>query len=282
MKLSGAQAAIATVTPSPPPLFRRASQPPGPAPSSRPQKARLSRVPKASPRVAVLILPVGGSVISKRGLFAAAATGAGAALLFSGAAFASDISDFSVTPVASCDTSSGVAKAAITVTDKDSSGTPAHITVGPHMASSLPGPVLDQWDFPHPTAAGVSHTFYVDWKPGAQWDVRVTAGSIRDEPITPYPTSADKPCTVPSSAPSKTPMPSNKPTSSAAPAPTSSTTAAGSAPAPAASASTQGTSLAKTGGGSDSGMIAGIAGALIVIGGGALFTVQRRKAAARH
>ncbi|MCQ4081676.1 LPXTG cell wall anchor domain-containing protein [Streptomyces sp. RB6PN25] len=225
-------------------------------------------------------------MISKRGLFAATATGAGAAVLFSGAAFACNINDFSVTPVASCDTSSGVAKAAITVTDKDSSGTTAHVTIGPHLASGLPGQVLDQWDFPHPTAAGVSHTFYVDWVPGAQWDVRVTAGPIRDQPITPYPTSADKPCTVPSSAPSKTPVPSSKPTSSATPAPAPSSaapsTAAGGAPAPSASASAQGASLAKTGGGSNSGVIAGLAGVLIVIGGGALFTVHRRKAAARH
>jgi hypothetical protein len=225
-------------------------------------------------------------VISKRGLLAATATGAGAALLFSGAAFACNINDFSVNPVVTCDTSSGVAKAAITVTDTDSSGTPAHITIGPHMASGLPGQVLDQTDFPHPTAAGVSHTFYVDWLPGAQWDVRVTAGPIRDEPITPYPTSADKPCTVPSSEPSKTPVPSTKPTSSATPAsaPSSATpsTAAGSAPAPSASASAQGTSLAETGGGSNSGLLAGLAGALIVIGGGALFTLHRRKAAAQH
>ncbi|TDU05115.1 LPXTG-motif cell wall-anchored protein [Streptomyces sp. 846.5] len=225
-------------------------------------------------------------MISKRGLFAATATGAGAALLFGGAAFADNINDFSVTPVARCDTSSGVAKAAITVTDKDSSGTPAHITIGPHMASGLPGPVFAQWDFPHPTAAGVSHTFYVDWEPGAQWDVRVTAGPIRDLPITPYPTSADKPCTVPSAAPSKTPVPPNKPTGSAAPTSTHSSaapsTAADGAPAPSASASTQGASLATTGGGSNSGVVAGLASVLIVLGGGALFTVKRRKAAARH
>ena len=130
-------------------------------------------------------------MISQRGLLAAAVTGAGAALLLGGTAFACNIGDFSADAVARCDTSTGTAKAAITITDKDASGTPATLTVGPHLASGLPGQVLETIHFDHPTAAGVSQTVLVDWKPGAQWDVRVTAGRMSGQRISTLPTSAD-------------------------------------------------------------------------------------------
>ncbi|WP_328913797.1 MULTISPECIES: LAETG motif-containing sortase-dependent surface protein [unclassified Streptomyces] len=42
------------------------------------------------------------------------------------------------------------------------------------------------------------------------------------------------------------------------------------------------TNLAETGGGSSTGMIAGIAGALVALGGGAVFMLRRRTPAARH
>lgn len=56
-------------------------------------------------------------------------------LLAAGSAAACNIDDFSVGSTAQCDISVGVAKAAITITDKDASGTPADITVYLHLAN---------------------------------------------------------------------------------------------------------------------------------------------------
>lgn len=216
-------------------------------------------------------------VITKRGLVAAGALGVGSVLLATGSAFACNINDFSADSVAKCDVSTGTPKAAITVTDKDPSGTPADIIVHLRMADGRAnGPIQGTAHIEHPTAEGVSVTILVDWYQGYQWIVEANAGNGKvDDYIATLPISPDTPCEVPAST-SPTPTssaPAGQPTASAPAVPVS---ADSSAPSPASSAS--GTVLAETGGGSDSGLIAGAAGALIIVGGGALFARRRRSA----
>lgn len=223
-------------------------------------------------------------MISKRGLAAATAAGAAGVLLFSGSAFACSIGDFSAGAQARCDTSTGRPMAAITVTDKDASGTPATITVGAHLATGQPSEVFATVHIDHPTAAGVSRTVLVPWEPGAQWDVRVTAGPLYNELVPGYPTSADAPCTAATPAPSKAPVAA--PVKTAAPGGTPSAaptaTAPAAAPAPSSSSPSAGKALAETGGGSGTGTLAAFAGVLIAIGGGAQFMLRRRAVAVRR
>ncbi|MFE2427913.1 LAETG motif-containing sortase-dependent surface protein [Streptomyces sp. NPDC059373] len=225
-------------------------------------------------------------MISKRGMVAAAATGAGVVLLATGTAFACNINDFTADATARCDTSTGAAKAAITVTDKDASGTPADITVRLRFADNAPGPVAGTAHIAHPTAEGVSTTILVDWMQGYSWYVSVTAsGYIDDQQLSVLPTSADTPCEVPGqSTPSGTPTDSASPTPSGTPRATPSTPAAAAA-SPSSSVSPAGgttTALAETGGGSNTGLIAGSAAALIAVGAGALFALRRRTATGRR
>ncbi|MFD8007107.1 IS110 family transposase [Streptomyces mirabilis] len=77
-----------------------------------------------------------------------------AVLLTSGDAYACSIGDF--TAKATCDTSTGEARAAITITDKDPSGTPADITVRIRMAVGADGETVGTGHIDHPTAAGAS------------------------------------------------------------------------------------------------------------------------------
>ncbi|MFD7923304.1 LAETG motif-containing sortase-dependent surface protein [Streptomyces sp. NPDC059740] len=220
-------------------------------------------------------------MISKRGLFTATALGTGAVLLASGPALACSINDFSAAASAACDTSTGTAKAAITVTDKDSSHTPADVSVLEHGSDK----VLATVHFAHPSGQGTTKTVLVDWKQGGQWDVRVDVEKVNiHQVLTTTPTAADSACAVakptpsekptgtPSQAPSHSATPSAAPSESAA-APVAATTA----PSPSSSSA----ALAETGGGSNTGLIAGVAAALIALGGGAL-VLRRRAAAARH
>ncbi|MCX5384684.1 LAETG motif-containing sortase-dependent surface protein [Streptomyces sp. NBC_00083] len=216
-----------------------------------------------------------------------AAASAGIVLLAAGSADACSIGDF--TTKATCDTSTGEARAAITITDKDPSGTPADITVRVRMASGFDGETLGTAHIAHPTAKGVSTTILVPWLQGYQWNVSVTAGPLVDERLTNLPVSPDTPCAPTASHPAGTsakPVPSAstvttaKPTSSAA-APVASVSPAPSAPSAAAS-SPAGTALAETGGGSDAPLIAGSAAVVIAAGAGVLFAMRRRTAAGRH
>ncbi|MEU3503809.1 hypothetical protein ABZ726_24660, partial [Streptomyces hundungensis] len=111
-----------------------------------------------------------------------AATATAAVLLASGSAYACSIGDF--TAKATCDTSTGKARAAITITDKDPSGTPADITVRIRMAVGTDGETVGTGHIEHPTAAGVSTTILVPWMQGYQWNVYVTAGSLKEERLT--------------------------------------------------------------------------------------------------
>ncbi|MCW2871881.1 LAETG motif-containing sortase-dependent surface protein [Actinacidiphila oryziradicis] len=226
-------------------------------------------------------------MISKRAVTAAAVAATTAVLLASGDAYACSIGDF--TAKATCDTSTGEARAAITVTDKDPSGTPADITVRIRMASGADGENVGSGHIDHATAEGVSTTILVPWLQGYQWNVSVTAGSLVDERLTDLPISPDTPCVPAASHPSGTPTTgqasSASPTTTVTPtSPAAAASVVSTSPAPSTSASAPvaGTGLAETGGGSDTSLIAGAAAALIAAGAGVLFVMRRRTAAGRH
>ncbi|MEV5535039.1 LAETG motif-containing sortase-dependent surface protein [Streptomyces prunicolor] len=220
---------------------------------------------------------------SVRILGVASATAA-LALGFAGNALACNISEFSAE--ATCDGSDGV----ITVTDKDASATEATITVFLEnnggdakqvgTAQTVKG-----------SKAGVTVSFTEAWQPNATYRIHVKASNKVDEDITPNLTTPSKACETESPSPSPTPSdtspapsdsatppaesdtptPSAKESSSTAPA-----TTTDNAPSPAAGSS----NLAETGANSNTGMIAGIAGALVVVGGGAVYFGMRRRGAA--
>ncbi|MFB7644347.1 LAETG motif-containing sortase-dependent surface protein [Streptomyces sp. NPDC056084] len=224
-------------------------------------------------------------MVSKRSLVCTAASAVGVVLLASGSAQACSIGDF--TAKATCDTSTGEARAAITVTDKDPSGTPADITVRIRMASGFDGETLGTGHIEHPTAAGARTTILVPWLSGYQWNVSVTAGNLTDERLTNLPISPDAPCTPaasPSSGASSKPVHSASPTTTAKPDSSAAApvAAASSAPSAAPSSAATGTALAETGGGSDTALIAGSAAAIIAAGAGVLSVLRRRTAAGRH
>ncbi|MCZ1003837.1 hypothetical protein O1M63_47250 [Streptomyces mirabilis] len=147
-------------------------------------------------------------MISKRAVTAAAVAATAAVLLASGDAYACSIGDF--TAKATCDTSTGEARAAITITDKDPSGTPADITVRIRMAVGTDGETVGTGHIDHPTAAGASTTILVPWLQGYQWNVSVTAGNLVDERLTDLPISPDTPC-VPATSPRPAPRRSGRP-----------------------------------------------------------------------
>lgn len=225
-------------------------------------------------------------MISQRRMAAAAATAAAAVLLTAHSALACSIDDFTADAKARCDTSTGTPKAAITVTDKDGSGTPADISVVLRMATGMEGPVVGTAHIAHPTAEGVSTTILVDWEQGYSWYVTVTAGDFHDQQLAVLPMSDDVPCEVPTTpAPPATPTGSTTPAAPASSSPSTDATSAAPVPAAATSgpAATSGaTALAETGGGSHTGLIAASAAAIAAAGAGVLFAVRRRGATARH
>ncbi|MGW2637936.1 LAETG motif-containing sortase-dependent surface protein [Streptomyces sp. NPDC001348] len=207
------------------------------------------------------------------------------ALGVAGTALASDIGDFSAE--ATCDGSNGV----IVVTDKDAGGTPAVITV------FLENNGADVKKVGKPTqvkgsGAGTTVTFAEDWKPNATYRVHVKAGKKEDD-ITPNLTTPSTACktgeseeptatatvTASVSASAAAPAESATPTASASASASASESAAApagtsdNAPSPAVGES----NLAETGASSNTGLIAGIAAALVVVGGGAVFYGMRRR-----
>ncbi|MFJ9817935.1 LAETG motif-containing sortase-dependent surface protein [Streptomyces sp. NPDC101151] len=207
-----------------------------------------------------------------------ASASAALALGVAGQALACNISEFSAE--ATCDGSQGV----IVVTDVDRSGTPATITVFSKTDAGVETQVGQPQDVKG-SAEGTKVTFQEDWKPNATYRVHVKAGNRVDEDIKPdlvtpstackkeesqTPTPPASPTPKPSkSTPAATPTPSDS-ESSSAPAGTSSN-----APSPAADDS----NLAETGANSNTGLIAGVAGALVVVGGGAVYFGMRRRGA---
>ncbi|MFE7959580.1 LAETG motif-containing sortase-dependent surface protein [Streptomyces sp. NPDC057413] len=211
-----------------------------------------------------------------------ASAAAALALGVAGNALACNLSEFSAK--ASCEGDKGV----ITVTDVDASGTPALVSVYLENNGSDDHKVGEQTVTG--SREGVTITFAEDWKPGATYRVHVLAGDkknpIVDKDITPFLTTPSQGCkkdtpTTPPATPTKpapTPSASTPATDTPAPSAPASTAPAGTvsnAPSPAAGDS----NLAETGANSNTGLIAGVAGALVVLGGGAVFFGMRRRGA---
>ncbi|WP_262059142.1 LAETG motif-containing sortase-dependent surface protein [Streptomyces sp. STR69] len=221
--------------------------------------------------------------ISRRSvrILGVASASAALALGFAGNALACEIGDFSAS--ASCDGSNGV----ITVTDNDASGTEATITVFLENNGSDAKQIGDATPVKG-SAKGVTVTFSEAWQPNATYRVHVKAGNKVDKDISPNLTTPSKACATESPSPTPTeasPTPSETPSTPAesdTPTPSASessstppATTTDNAPSPAAGSS----NLAETGANSNTGMIAGIAGAFVVAGGGAVYYGMRRRGA---
>ncbi|MFF7973551.1 LAETG motif-containing sortase-dependent surface protein [Streptomyces sp. NPDC007905] len=210
---------------------------------------------------------------SVRILGVASATAA-LALGVAGQALACNISEFSAE--ATC---TG-AKGSIVVTDKDASGTPAVITVFLKSDAGVETQVGQPQEVKG-TAEGATVTFSEDWKPNATYRVHVKAGHLVDQDIKPdlvTPSTACKKEESPTPTPATpTPKPSK---TTATPTPSASESSSAPAGAPSNAPSPAGDSnLAETGANSNTGLIAGAAGALVVVGGGAVYFGMRRRGA---
>ncbi|MET9733989.1 LAETG motif-containing sortase-dependent surface protein [Streptomyces sp. NPDC006458] len=207
-----------------------------------------------------------------------AAASATLALGVAGNALACDISEF--TAAAVCDGNKGV----ITVTDKDPAGITATVSV--YLENNGADERLVGTQEVKGSAKGTTITFAEDWKPNAEYRIHVVAKGYVDDDIKPNLVTPSTPCKKDDtpkptpSAPSPTPSESApSPSESATPTPTpsapqsESAPPADNAPSPAAGDS----NLAETGANSNTGLIAGIAAALVVVGGGAVFFGMRRR-----
>jgi LPXTG-motif cell wall-anchored protein len=212
-----------------------------------------------------------------------ASASAALALGAAGNALACNINEFSAE--AKCDGDKGV----ITVTDVDPAGVPATVTVYLQNNGADAKKVGEQ--VVKGSREGTTITFAEDWKPNAEYRIHVKATPYVDEDIKPNlvtpatackkeeekPPATEPATPTPSASPSKPAEEGDTPADTPAPAPSESesTTPAGNAPAPAAGDS----NLAETGADSSTGIIAGIAAALVVVGGGAVFFGMRRRGA---
>ncbi|MFJ2952364.1 LAETG motif-containing sortase-dependent surface protein [Streptomyces sp. NPDC087226] len=193
-----------------------------------------------------------------------------------GNAAACNISEF--TAEAKCDGDKGI----ITVTDKDPAGVPATITV--FLQDKQVGQQVVKG-----TREGTTITFEEDWKPNAEYRVHVEAKPYVNEDIKGNLTTPDTGCKKdeeqpPSEEPEPTPSqssttPAEEPEQPAPSASESESTApatetSNNAPSPAGESN-----LAETGADSNTGLIAGVAAALVVVGGGAVFFGMRRRGA---
>ncbi|MFE1016443.1 LAETG motif-containing sortase-dependent surface protein [Streptomyces sp. NPDC058794] len=234
------------------------------------------------------VLSIFRSTASRRGVRALGVASASVALAIgaAGNALACDISEFSA--AAKCEGDKGV----ITVTDVDPAGIPATVSVYLQNNGADAEKIGEQ--VVKGSREGTTITFAADWKPNAEYRVHVKADKYVDEDIKPNLVTPATACeTEETQAPSPTPsesspLPSDTPsdetqtpapsTSSPAPAPSESTAPAAvpsNAPSPAAGES----NLAETGANSNTGVIVGIAAALVVVGGGAVFLGMRRRGA---
>ncbi|MGX1562345.1 LAETG motif-containing sortase-dependent surface protein [Streptomyces sp. NPDC055506] len=201
------------------------------------------------------------------------------ALGASGTALACNINEFSAE--AKCDGDKGV----ITVTDVDPAGIAATVTVYLQNNGADAKKVGEQ--VVKGSREGTTITFAENWKPNAEYRIHVKATPYVDEDIKPNlvtPATACKkqeeepPPATPPATPTPSALPSKPAEETDTPAPTpsesESTTPAGNAPGPAGDSN-----LAETGANSNTGVIAGIAAALVVVGGGAVFFGMRRRGA---
>jgi LPXTG-motif cell wall-anchored protein len=197
------------------------------------------------------------------------------ALGAAGNALACNISDF--TAEAKCDGGKGV----IVVTDVDVSGTLANVSVFLENNGADEKKVGEQQV--KGSAQGATITFAEDWQPKATYRVHVEAGPVNND-IEPDLTTPSTACSTPPASETPkpgtpTPTPSSSATPSATPSQSESTppaTTGDNSPSPAAGTS----NLAETGASSATPVIAGIAGGLVVIGGGAVFFGMRRRGSA--
>lgn len=208
-----------------------------------------------------------------------ASASAAVVLGLSSSALACNIRDFSAE--AKCDGENGL----IVVTDTDASRVPATVTVFLKGEGGVETKVGEK----EVTGSkeGTQVSFPEDWKPSATYRVHIKAGRFVDEDVQP---DLETPSTACKTEESKSPTP----TASTTPSPSESTPAESDTPTPSASESSSapaGTSsnapspaagdsnLAETGANSNTGLIAGVAGALVVVGGGAVFLGMRRRGA---
>ncbi|MFF9810868.1 LAETG motif-containing sortase-dependent surface protein [Streptomyces coeruleorubidus] len=223
------------------------------------------------------------TVVRSLRILGVASASAALALGTAGNALACNINEFSAE--AKCDGDKGV----ITVTDVDPAGIPATVTVYLENNGADQKKVGEQ--VVKGSREGTTITFTEDWKPNAEYRIHVKATPYVDEDIKPNlvtpatackkeeekPPATEPATPTPSASPSKPAEETDTPADTPAPAPSESesTTPAGNAPAPAAGDS----NLAETGADSNTGIIAGIAAALVVVGGGAVFFGMRRRGA---
>ncbi len=209
-------------------------------------------------------MSVSPHISTRAARFAGVAAAATALTLgLAGSAAACNISEF--TAAATCTGEQGV----ITVTDKDPSGTPATITV--YAKADGAEKLIGTQDVKG-SREGVTVTFNEDWQPKATYRVHVKAGSV-DEDIKPDLTTPDKGCkpdkpTEPPKPTPSTPEESQTPSAPATPEPSEPPTAK---PSPAGDSN-----LAETGSSTNTGLIAGIAVALVAAGGGVMFALRKR------
>ncbi|MCX5035049.1 MULTISPECIES: LAETG motif-containing sortase-dependent surface protein [Streptomyces] len=228
------------------------------------------------------VLSIISRTASRRGVRALGVVAASAALALSasGSALACNISEFSAE--AQCDGDNGV----ITVTDVDPAGIPATITVYLKDGDKQVGQQTVKG-----SKEGTTVSFPVDWQPNTEYRVHVKADRYVDEDIKPDVKTPSTPCKTedtPTPTPSESSSTPSDETESPAPEPSTSAPAPSqpessapaaapgdNAPSPAAGES----NLAETGANSNTGMIAGVAAALVVVGGGAVFFGLRRRGA---
>ncbi|MEV7979179.1 LAETG motif-containing sortase-dependent surface protein [Streptomyces sp. NPDC086519] len=203
----------------------------------------------------------------------------------SNSALACSISDFSAE--ATCDGTNGV----INVKDIDASGTSATVTVFLEN-NSADAKQVGKAQIVKGSKGGTTVSFSEAWQPNAEYRVHVVVDTARfkiDKDITPNLTTPSTACkSDESSSPSpsesaspspsaseSTPAESDSPTPSASDSTTAPASTSDNAPSPAVGES----NLAETGANSNTGLIAGIAAALVVVGGGAVWFGMRRRGA---
>ncbi|WP_345583508.1 LAETG motif-containing sortase-dependent surface protein [Streptomyces prasinosporus] len=199
------------------------------------------------------------------------------ALSAAGGAAACNINEFSAK--AECVGDKGV----ITVTDVDPAGVPATVTVFLENNGADVKKVGEQ--VVKGSREGTTITFEEDWKPNAEYRIHVKAEPYVDEDIKPNlvtPATACEKDEEKPPAPEPTPTPSDSastpaeetgtPTPSAPESSTAPADTASNAPSPAGESN-----LAETGANSNTGLIVGIAAALVAVGGGAVFLGMRRR-----
>ncbi len=216
---------------------------------------------------------------SVRALGVVSATAA-LALGAAGNAAACNINEFSAE--AKCDGDKGV----ITVTDVDPAGVPATVTVFLQNNGADIEKIGEQ--VVRGSKEGTTITFEEDWKPNAEYRIHVTATPYVDEDIKPNLITPSTPCKEDEESPSPEPTPSEETSAPAeeseepTPAPSESESESAAPPADTSdnAPSPAGESnLAETGANSNTGLIAGVAAALVALGGGAVFFGMRRRGA---